>query len=162
MSDTKFNLHNCPFCKTELINSTVHCPEYKNYSCLECPKCHSYFFTKNNYKMLYNLAKKQGQKLNDRVHYYNTNTSIWREEHINIPKSKNNKKTKNKSVKHKKSNSTIKYSGKVIQELPYEKSNNQRTITYAKAIKHCMYFSNKICTYFNGTCVPIFYKMQKS
>jgi len=42
-----FNLHDCPFCQTKLINSTVHYSEYKKYSCLECTKCHSYFFTKN-------------------------------------------------------------------------------------------------------------------
>jgi len=149
-----FNLHECPYCKTELINSTVHCPEYKKYSCLECTKCHSYFFTKNNYKILYNLAEKEGKKLSDKVHYYNTDTSIWRDERADILKLKNNIKAKNTSVKRKKNNQTVKHNGKTIQEIPYEKNKKQKTMIYTKAIKNCLYFSNKICTYFNDVCNP--------
>ncbi|MCM1262563.1 MAG: hypothetical protein NC313_07545 [Butyrivibrio sp.] len=156
---TTFNLHECPFCNTELINSTVHCPNYKKYSCLECPECHSYFFTKNNYNILYNLAEKEGQKLSDKVHYYNTETSIWREKSTYNPKIKNSKKTKNTSVKRKKNNSNIKRNGKTIQEIPYEKVKKQKTIIiYTKAIKNCLYFNNKICTYFNDMCNPRSFK----
>ena len=88
-----FNLYNCPFCQTELINSTVHCTGNKKYSCLECLNCNSFFYTKNIYKILYNLAEKENRKLSPKVYYYDPEISIWKR--TSVSKSDNIKKTNN-------------------------------------------------------------------
>ena len=62
----------CPFCKSELTNSKTHCPNNKIYPCLECKKCRCYFYTKNNYNALKELAFEYHSKLNSRVFYFST------------------------------------------------------------------------------------------
>lgn len=82
----------CPFCNSELINSRVHCPNNKIYPCQECKKCHSYFYTKNNYIKLKNLASKNNQKLNSSVYYFS--------ESIFEPQNTAKNMDKNQNLKH--------------------------------------------------------------
>lgn len=149
---TTFNLHDCPFCKTNLIKSTVNCPGYKKYPCLECPKCHSYFYTKNNYKILYNLAEKENRKLSSKVHYYDTETSIWNKK--SVPDSNNKKTTNNLNTKSKKNKLKSKNKNQIIIKNLYKKSDKSKTLINFNVVKNCLYFKNKICTYFNDTCNP--------
>lgn len=131
----------------------MHCPEYKKYACLECPKCHSYFYTKNTYKILYNLAEKENRKLSSKVHYYDTETSIWNKKSISEPNNKK-KAIKNSITKNKKSKSKIKHKNQTIKEKPYNKVEKPKALIDFNVVKGCLYFRNKICTYFNDTCNP--------
>lgn len=143
---TTFNLHDCPFCKTELVKSTVHCPGDKKYPCLECPKCHSYFYTKNAYKILYEIAQKENRKLSSKVHYYDTETSIWNKKSVSEPNNKkktiNSKKRKTKSKRQTNKNNS------------YKQLKKPKALVNINIVKDCQYFKNKICLYYNDLCNP--------
>lgn len=146
-----FNLHNCPFCQTELINSTVHCPEYKKYPCLECTKCNSYFFTKNTYKILYNLAEKENRKLSSKVYYYNPDSSIWNKS--TIPKFNNKKVTTQKSITKPKKNKKSKNSRKT-QEVNQSKRNKILARIKFGHANNCLYYKNTYCLLIKNECDP--------
>lgn len=62
--------------------------------------------------------------------------------------SNQNKNTKMKSKsKHKHQNQSIK-------EIPYETLKRPKTIIDINLVKNCLYFKNRICTYFNDLCNP--------
>lgn len=136
-----FDSHNCPFCQTELINSTVHCSGYKKYACLECPKCHSYFFTKNTYKILYNLAEKDNQKLSSKVHYYDPDTSIWSKKTVSKI---NNKKLTIKKSKDSRSTQKVNHSkhNKILARIKFGHAND------------CLYYENAYCILMKNECDP--------
>lgn len=60
----------------------------------------------------------------------------------------NNKSTKMKSK------SKAKHQHKTISEIPYEKVSKPKTIVDINIVKNCLYFKNKICTYFDDICNP--------
>lgn len=146
-----FNLRNCPFCQTELISSTVLCPGYKKYSCLECIKCHSYFFTKNVYKILYNLAEKENRNLSSNIHYYDPDISIWAKNTIH--RTNNKKTTIKKSIvkpkKNKKSKNT-----KTVQEIKQSKHNKILARIKFGHANDCMYYKNTYCNLIKNECDP--------
>lgn len=144
-----FNLHNCPFCQTELINSTVHCPENKKYSCLECPKCNSYFFTKNNYKILYNLAEKKNRKLNSNVHYYDTQASIWNK--TPMQKLYDKKKTTNKKTIVKSKQNTKSKKKQIANQVIHNKILARIKFGHAN---DCTYYENMYCILIKDECDP--------
>lgn len=59
----------------------------------------------------------------------------------------------NKSIKMK-SKSRAKHQHKTISEIPHEKVEKPKTIIDINVVKNCLYFKNKICTYFNDLCNP--------
>lgn len=140
----------CPFCNSELINSRVHCPNNKVYPCQECNKCHSYFYTRNNYIQLKNLASKSNKKLNSSVYYFSE--SIFKPKEKSIPikniKSNNTIETKKKKVKHK---------NKIKQIIP--KSANKSSLGISVAIEsvkkqkktltpeNCVFYKKNFCNY---------------
>lgn len=64
-------------------------------------------------------------------------------------KYKNNKITNKSSSKH-----GSKDQNKTIKDIPYEKIENNKSVIDVNIVKHCIYFENKICTYFNELCNP--------
>lgn len=147
----KFNLQDCPFCKTELVDSTVSCSENIKYPCLECKKCHSYFFTKNRYKQLNELAEKENRKLSSKVHYYDSETSIWSKKSAIEA---NNKKKTAKTIVTKSEKNKSKHKNRAIRKKLSEKVGKPKVVVDINFVKDCRYFKNKLCTYFNESCNP--------
>ena len=149
----KFNLQDCPYCKTELVDSTVSCSENIKVSCLECKKCHAYFFTKNRYKQLYELAEKEGRKLSSKVHYYDPETSIWSKKSA-IETNNKKKTTKTLVTKSEKNKSKRKHKNRAIRKKLSDKVGKPKVVVDINIVKDCRYFKNKLCAYFNESCNP--------
>lgn len=149
----KFNLLNCPYCKTKLVDSTVRYSENIKYPCLECKKCHEYFFTKNRYKQLYELAKKENRKLSSKVHHYNPETSIWSKKSATEANNKK-KTTKTPVTKSEKNKSKRKHKNRAIRKKLSDKVGKPKVAVDINIVKDCRYFKNKLCTYFNESCNP--------
>lgn len=143
----------CPFCKAILVNSNTHCPDNKTYPCQECKNCHCYFYTKDNYTKLKNLAIKNKTKLNSNVYYFAD--SIYKKETF-----VSNTKNKLKSKKVRKSQKT-----KVRDFIPRSnKSANidvdiikkpNLTSAILKEASKCYYYKNKLCLYIDDKCEPL-------
>lgn len=146
----------CPFCKSELINSTVNCPNNKVYPCQECQKCHSYFYTKNNYMKLKDLARKNNQKLNSNVFYFSE--SIFKPKSQEVIKQNSINKLNNTKIKKKKTKNTIKQVTpkninkiKYITDINIEYSKNNPKTTDPKS---CKFHKNDFCNYMDDKCNP--------
>lgn len=63
------------------------------------------------------------------------------------------KSTVNNNAKMK-SKSKPKHQNQTIKEIPYEKVEKPKSIIDINVVKDCLYFKNKICTYFNDLCNP--------
>ncbi len=68
-----------------------------------------------------------------------------------ISKTINSKKNRSTNTKSK---SKLKHKNQTIKEIPYEKVSKPKTIVDINIVKNCLYFRNKICTYFNDICNP--------
>lgn len=53
-----------------------------------------------------------------------------------------------------KNKSKPKHQSQTIKEIPYEKVEKPKTTIDINLVKNCLYFRNKICTYFNDICNP--------
>lgn len=60
----------CPFCSKQLKYSHTICPENITLPCLECSECKVYFYKRNYYDTLKNLAQNYRRKLNHDVYVY--------------------------------------------------------------------------------------------
>ena len=68
-----------------------------------------------------------------------------------LNKTVNSNKNKSNSMKNK---SKAKHQNQTIKEIPYEKIEKPKTIIDINILKNCLYFKNKVCTYFNDICNP--------
>ena len=66
-------------------------------------------------------------------------------------KSVNTNQNKNTKMKNK---SKAKHQNKTIKDIPYETFKRSKTTVDINLVKNCLYFKNRICTYFNDLCNP--------
>lgn len=138
----------CPFCNTLLINSTTHCPNNLKLPCLECIKCHSYFYSRSNYFRLRDLAKENNKKLSSKVYYFSE--SIFKESYD----VKKEKPLKNKIKKSKiKNSSKTPKNNKITAtiNIPIEDFKITRHIA---SRKECTNYRNGFCIYIDDKCNP--------
>ena len=137
--DIKNNL--CPFCKTQLEYSYVHCPDNAFIPCLECKKCNYYFYTDEDYRLLDSIAKAHNKNLNQHVLTY-------REPILSdVNKSHKKKSKQEKQTKIKKSKSPIKQNNKIFGSISVEKYKVVKIIR-----KNCEFYKDKYCIYSNKEC----------
>lgn len=65
-----------------------------------------------------------------------------------------NKSISINQTKKMKNKSNPKHRNQTIKEIPYEKMARANTAIDISVVKDCLYFKNKICTYFNDLCNP--------
>lgn len=65
-----------------------------------------------------------------------------------------NKISKNNIIIKMKSKSKPKHQNKTINDILHERIERPKTIVDINIVNRCLYFRDKICTYFNNTCNP--------
>lgn len=148
----------CPFCQSQLIDSTVLCPDNIKLTCQECTNCHSYFYSRNNYMKLRDYALKENHKLSSNVHYFAE--SIFKEKqpkkivnNRNKVKQKPNKKNNKKN--NTKKQSTSKHSLNTVTGLSIEKIAPDKSHKIDKeSVDNCTYNKRGFCTFIDDNCNP--------
>lgn len=80
---------------------------------------------------------------------------LYNNKHEKLDKTAAYNKYKNNKMKNDPRNKLkSKKQNKTIIEIPYEKVENSKNVININLVKGCVYFENKICTYFNDICNP--------
>lgn len=138
-----FNIKNnlCPFCKTQLEYSYVHCPDNAFIPCLECKQCHYYFYSTDDYNLLRNIASSCHKKLNQHV-------LVYKEPILNsINKSQKKKSKQHNKIKVQNSQKQAKNNKKNLSSVGVKKYKIIRVIH-----KDCEFYKDKYCIYLNKDC----------